>query len=675
MRSTIRIVALTSCAVLSGLSAAQAQTPMQFWHQEWSRQRSAYADQDQGYPYYQSRGYQQRSWFGGDGSYDSYDPEPDPARERASRGPMPQVHVDNPTFYDYKPDTLKSVSLAAICKPQISPAAQAAQATLKPQNVSETTGAAPSDSPADATAPADAVEPPAPAPFAQACAADASQSVRVLPEVGKALTAWYGAHPQFVWSDGKEVSAKALAAMATLAASDKVGLVPADYRVDPPGLDGLDEAARQAALARFDVMLSARTMTYVLDAIRGRIDPNRISGYHDLPRKSVDLAAAMDAVSQKDDVAQYLAAQNPDNAQFKALVAELARLRAAQPDHQAKLSDDIRIMPGESAPQLAAVLTAIGNTSPDLKRKYAEVFSDTPTTYDRHAVAMVKAFQRDKGLGTDGIIGRNTIRALTKHDDTAGKIAKVEIALEQLRWLPRKFGNRYVFLNQPAFEVSYFDGSDKPLTMRAVVGRPDAQTYFFVDHIKDVQFNPYWNVPRSIVVNEMLPKLYRDGSYLNDRGFEVVNQHGRQIASNSVNWAAYAKNATSVDVRQPPGRKNALGLVKIEFPNKHAIYMHDTPEKSFFKRDMRALSHGCVRLQDPQAMAAAVLGKSVDYVKKQIDRGENASERVGNIPVYLAYFTAWPDQSGAVHYYGDIYDRDAHMKTAFEKTENARKGG
>ena len=672
MRSTIRIVALTSCAVLSGLSVAQAQsqTPMQFWHQEWSRQRSAYADQGQGYSSYQSQGYQQRGWFGGS-NYDSYDPEPDPARERASRGPMPQVHVDNPTFYDYKPDTLKTVALATICKPQISPAAQAAQATLKPQKVSETTGAAPSETPAPAPEGTDA----APSPFAQACAADTAQNVRVLPEVGKALTAWYGAHPQFVWSDGKEVSAKAIAAMVTLAASDKVGLVPADYRVETPALDGLDEAARQAALARFDVMLSAKTMTYVLDATRGRIDPDRISGYHDLPRKSVDLAAAMDAVSQQDDVAQFLAAQNPDNAQFKALVAELARLRAAEPEWQAKLSDDIRIMPGESNPQLAAVLTAMGNTLPELKQKYAEVFSDTPATYDRKAVAMVKAFQREKGLGADGVIGRNTIRALTKHDDTAGKIAKVEIALEQLRWLPRKFGNRYVFLNQPAFEVSYFNGTEKPLTMRAVVGRPDAQTYFFVDHIKDVQFNPYWNVPRSIVVNEMLPKLYRDGSYLNDRGFEVVNQRGRQIASNSVNWAAYAKNATSVDVRQPPGRKNALGLVKIEFPNKHAIYMHDTPEKSFFARDKRALSHGCVRLQNPQAMAAAVLGKSVDYVNKQIARGENASERVGEVPVYLAYFTAWPDQSGAVHYYGDVYDRDAHVKTAFEKTENARKGG
>jgi murein L,D-transpeptidase YcbB/YkuD len=275
------------------------------------------------------------------------------------------------------------------------------------------------------------------------------------------------------------------------------------------------------------------------------------------------------------------------------------------------------------------------------------------------------------------MIGRNTIHALMQRDnDNAGKIGKIEMALERLRWLPRDLGNRYVFLNQAAFEVSYIDGDSKPLTMRAVVGRPDAQTYFFVDHIKDVQYNPYWNVPRSIVINEMLPKLYRDGSYLSDHGYEVLNQRGRQIASNSVDWAAYAKNTAGVEVRQPPGRHNALGLIKIEFPNKHAIYMHDTPEKSFFTRDMRALSHGCVRLQHPKEMAAAVLGKSVGYVEKQIARGENASERVPQeIPVYLAYFTAWPDQNGAVHYYNDVYDRDAHLKTALEKTEAARNGG
>jgi murein L,D-transpeptidase YcbB/YkuD len=384
----------------------------------------------------------------------------------------------------------------------------------------------------------------------------------------------------------------------------------------------------------------------------------------------------MTAMSQQDDVAQWMQAQNPDNAQFRALVAELSRLRASVTKQTVQLPDDIRIMPGETNPRLGDVLAAIGQDEPALKQKFSDVFGQARGKYDQAAVAAVKAFQRDKGLTADGAIGRNTIRALMRRGNAAGKIEKVEAALERLRWLPRDFGKRYVFLNQPAFEVTFVNGTDKPLSMRAVVGRPDAQTYFFVDHIKDVQFNPYWNVPRSIVINEMLPKLYRDGSYLDDHGYEVLNTRGRQIASNSVNWAGFAKNTVGVEVRQPPGRRNALGLLKIEFPNKHAIYMHDTPEKAFFTRDMRALSHGCVRLQHPKEMAAALLGKSVDYVRKQIGHGDNATERVGgDTPVYLAYFTAWPDQNGAVRYYADVYDRDAHLKTALEKTEAARKGG
>ncbi len=126
-------------------------------------------------------------------------------------------------------------------------------------------------------------------------------------------------------------------------------------------------------------------------------------------------------------------------------------------------------------------------------------------------------------------------------------------------------------------------------------------------------------------------------------------------------------------MRQPPGRGNALGVVKIEFPNKHAIYMHDTPEKHLFKNQRLAFSHGCVRLEHPKVMAAALLGKPVSYVDEKIAAGENTSDQVGgNIPVYLTYFTAWPGQDGAVHYYDDVYGRDGHLAKALEKTEAVR---
>jgi murein L,D-transpeptidase YcbB/YkuD len=172
----------------------------------------------------------------------------------------------------------------------------------------------------------------------------------------------------------------------------------------------------------------------------------------------------------------------------------------------------------------------------------------------------------------------------------------------------------------------------------------------------------------------MLPKLWRNPSYLDRLGYEVSNSRGRQVASNAVDWAGVAADQ-AVEVRQPPGPKNALGRLKIDFPNKHAIYLHDTPQKHLFARDQRAFSHGCVRLQHPREMAAALLGSSVADVDKKIARGETQTERVrGDIPVYLAYFTAWPDAEGNVRHYKDVYGRDAHLAQAIAKTAAVRSG-
>jgi murein L,D-transpeptidase YcbB/YkuD len=152
-------------------------------------------------------------------------------------------------------------------------------------------------------------------------------------------------------------------------------------------------------------------------------------------------------------------------------------------------------------------------------------------------------------------------------------------------------------------------------------------------------------------------------------GYEVT-VGGRAVASSSVDWYG---STTNVSVRQPPSDDNALGELKILFPNAHAIYMHDTPSKSFFKRDMRALSHGCVRLAEPRAMAAAVLNTSVDQIGKEIATGKNHALQVPQkIPVYVAYFTAWPNKDGVIQYFDDVYGRDAYVQKAFDATTKAR---
>jgi murein L,D-transpeptidase YcbB/YkuD len=252
-------------------------------------------------------------------------------------------------------------------------------------------------------------------------------------------------------------------------------------------------------------------------------------------------------------------------------------------------------------------------------------------------------------------------------------VKKLQLAMERRRWLPQDFGSRYVFLNQPAFTVSYHAKGREPVRIRAIIGKVTSQTYFFTDKIEAVEYNPYWNLPRSIIVNEMVPKLYRDPSYLDRLGYEVITASGRKISSSSVDWGDVANNSRSINVRQPPGKRNALGQLKIEFPNKHAIYMHDTPQKKLFDRPVRAFSHGCVRLERPRVLAAALLETTPDHVDSRIAAGANANEAVGAIPVYLSYFTAWPDEKGQVQYYADVYDRDSHLALAIKRTEAVRK--
>ena len=617
---------------------AHAQGVFDFFY----RPPPAWTPRDDGWNYGPSPG---RSDYGGTGYR-----EP---RDRYE----PQVRVTSPKYRSYTPDMPKRVALDKVCQFKLASNDTRGSVTPDPS-------------------------------FATACAATPTLTLRVLPQVGAALNAYYSNHAKFLWVHDGAVDDKARAAMAALALSGRFGLDSADYHValpatGSPAADGIGAAddsndGHLQAMMRFELTLSAKVLTYVLDATRGRVAPDRMSDYYDLPRNKVDLVAALSAVAGTRDIVNYLDNRNPDNPQFRALVAALAKARAAAPKETVTIPPRTFIRPGASDPALPQVIAAIKQSgSAALKQQHAETLSayDGGDVYGQKLVALVRDFQREKGLNADGVIGPNTVKAM-HHATPADRIRKLKLAMERMRWLPRHLGKRYVLLNEPAYEVTYVRGDQKPVTMRAIVGKPNHQTYFFTDTIKSVEFNPYWNVPRSIVINEMLPQLYNDPYYLDRLGYQVTNTRGQRVSSADVDWGAYARKQVSVDVRQPPGPRNALGRLKIEFPNKHAIYMHDTPEKQLFRHQRLAFSHGCVRLEHPRVMAAALLGKPVSYVDRQIATADNFNEQVGgNIPVYLTYFTAWPDGDGRVHYYDDVYGRDQHLAKALEKTETVRKTG
>lgn len=493
-------------------------------------------------------------------------------------------------------------------------------------------------------------------------------------QVADALVKYYSENPDFVWVSGFSPNGQASDVEKLLDDASSYGLSESDYKIDVPdaGYDPDQTAARFKSLMRFEMEMSARVLRYALDAHNGRVDPNKLSGYHDLPAKKYDLVALLKEFSKTGDAVGLLESQHPQNPEYKALRADLDQLRAS-PEQDIVVSSDILVHPGESNadfPKILEIIKRDGAT--DLIAEFGDLIDRNAAneTYDRELVPVIKAAQKAKGLHPDGVIGPRTVQALAG-ESKASRVLKDELAMERLRWLPSNLGNPHVLINAAAFTAAFNRDGQNKLLMRAVVGKKTNQTSFFYDEIEYVEFNPYWGVPRSIIINEMLPRLVRDPGYLDRAGYEVTDSKGRHIPSAAIDWARVGTHIP-YNVRQVPSEENALGELKIMFPNKHAIYMHDTPAKSLFSRDVRDFSHGCVRLQQPRDMAAAVLGWDIDEIRSHLAQGHNRADVPKKIPVYVAYFTAWPDDQGKVSFYNDVYDRDSHLETALEKVEAAR---
>jgi L,D-transpeptidase YcbB len=492
--------------------------------------------------------------------------------------------------------------------------------------------------------------------------------------IAAALTAHYSANPSFLWVKGFDPTENALDVARYLRVVDMYGLNPDDYPVEmPDGIwspDATDDRAQ--ALIRFEMSLSAAVLRYISDVEGGRIDANRISGFYDFSSKVPDLAQALAGLAQERDPVLSLEKRHPREPEYRALVRELASLRA-DGGSQIAVASGTKIRPGDIDVELPKIIEGIrSKASSELLTDHAITFAnyDGNPLYDDSLVAIVRDWQKANGLGSDGVIGARTI-ATAVGVGSADKIKSVTYALEQMRWLPDAFGGRYVFINQPAFTATYYDKNVAELTTRAVVGTKKNQTYFFHDIIEYVEFNPTWGVPQSIIINEYLPKLRANPGYLDQKGFEVYTPKGEKISSTQVNWSAVGK-AAPVSVIQPGGDGNALGDLKIMFPNKHSIYMHDTPARDLFAKEVRAFSHGCVRLQQPHEMAAKVLGISKQVVDERVRQPTNRLNVKNKLPVYVTYFTAWPDEEGRVRYYNDIYERDIYLGIAIEKTRAAR---
>jgi murein L,D-transpeptidase YcbB/YkuD len=247
-----------------------------------------------------------------------------------------------------------------------------------------------------------------------------------------------------------------------------------------------------------------------------------------------------------------------------------------------------------------------------------------------------------------------------------GHVDGIRMNLERWRWMPHELGDRYVLVNVPAYQMQVMEGNNPALAMRVIVGDPKHPTPLFSDEMTTIVFSPNWNVPESIIRNEMVPRLVRDPGYLERQDIQVVGTSGEAVDAEAVDWGD-EEAVTGLHFRQEPGPRNALGLVKFVFPNQFDVYMHDTPTDSLFNKPRRALSHGCIRLENPVALAQYVMRDKPEWTAERINAAMNAGHEQGvplkdHIPVHIGYFTAWVNSDGSVTYTDDPYGLDARQK-------------
>jgi murein L,D-transpeptidase YcbB/YkuD len=469
-----------------------------------------------------------------------------------------------------------------------------------------------------------------------------------------------------LWTFQGGLATRGQQVLAVLAASEEDGMDPLDYL--PPALGSFDDNPRSFAgdsprLANLDLGLTAVALKYARHASGGRLIANRLTRYNDITPPTIEPAKAMKALAWSPFPAEFLKGLQPSDRNYGLLKAELAKKRAELGTEQvAVIGEGNRVKQGESDPRV-----------PLLRMRLAQLgYFDADgtvddTVLDPALVTALREFQRAAKIKSSGRLDQATVSALNDRREQRD-IARVIFSMERMRWLPRNLGQRYVLVNQPSFQVEVIERGKEIWRSNVIVGKPGTQTVAFSDEFETVVFNPTWGVPASIIRKEMLPKLRRNPGYFDRIGWKVVAPNGKVVKSRSVNWWRLGKNIP-YSVIQPPGDDNALGEVKFLFPNKHNIYMHDTPARELFAQTQRAFSHGCVRVENPRLFAEVLLGWPADKVAESIDDGVSKSVKITTrTAVHLTYFTAWPDASGRIAYYDDLYGRDAAMERAFSAT-------
>jgi L,D-transpeptidase YcbB len=495
-------------------------------------------------------------------------------------------------------------------------------------------------------------------------------------EINKKLFQIYNSnnfHPFWIKDDKPNQQAKDI--LAALKNADSHGLNPSSYQLSK--ISQYWNSAGTADLVKLDILLTLGMLQYVADQSEGHLQPRLLDPqlFATASDVEVDWRSLLETAFKTPDMKSFLASQAPPFLQYRLLQKKLAEYRtiAAKGGWPSIPSGEV-LKPGMVDPRVPILRKRLAVTG-ELQTENTE-----STLFDPELVDAVKKMQKRHNLSQDGIIGKQTLSAMNVPVEF--RIKQIIINMERYRWLKRMNDEPMVAVNIAAFRAVAGRPGKFEISMPVIVGKTYHETPVFNDTIKYVEFNPYWNLPASIARTEILPKLQKDPDYLKKQKMRIFrgwDPDAPEVDARTIDWRKVSqKEMNRYRVRQDPGPKNALGTLKIMFPNVYDVYLHDTPAHGLFKAEDRAFSHGCIRMARPAEMAAWVLGGeakgwSVERVNEIVATGKRQVVKLDTpMPIYILYRTAFVNQNedDTLYFFNDVYGRDKLLFQALFDSNN-----
>lgn len=466
--------------------------------------------------------------------------------------------------------------------------------------------------------------------------------------------------------------ARARQLVAAVRAADREGLRPADYHLER--LDALMAAVERAwqesgsadpqMLVDLDLLLTDAFLVYGSHLVGGRQDPVELDPDWEVGERTVRVESVLELALESGDVAGALEGLKPTHPDYSALREILASYRRAQlAGGWPTVGGGPPLRLGDRGPRVGQLRKRLAATW-DLSPRLAD-----GENFDADVDAAVRAFQARHGLDTDGVVSVMMLAELNAPVEQ--RIEQVALNMERWRWLPGELGERHIRVNIAGFELSVHEDTGAVMRMRAMVGHQYRETPVFSDTVRLVVFSPFWNVPRTIAVEDMVPRVAADPDYLRENSIEVWSGWGagaRRVDPGTIDWAVVDTARFAYRFRQHPVPSNPMGRVKFMFPNRFDVYVHDTPAREMFDQAERAFSSGCIRIERPAELATYLLGPAgwtLERVQAAMEAsGERSVSVPEPLPIHILYWTAWMDDDGRVHFRNDIYRRDVRLREA-----------